>query len=113
VNAQFLLAREIEEQQAGRDLRSFVDASRIVNRQMRDRTHAYYPYKVALLYGEFWRRIANRWGPEQKSVFFAACNAVYQNVHSVDPDLATMDDVQRCKETVKEILAAAGMLPAS
>jgi tetratricopeptide (TPR) repeat protein len=113
VYAQFLLRREIEQQNRDRAFRSFVEASKIINSQMRDREQAYYPYRVASHYGEFWKRLASHWGTEQKSVFINACRAVYRFSQGVDPDLAAMDDVRRCGEIVKTILIEAGAIPAT
>ena len=111
VQALFLLSREIEEQKRDRAFRSLVDASKIINRQMRERRHAYYPYRVASKYGEYWRRLARHWDAEQKSIFITACQNVYRNSQAVDADLDAMEDVTRCREIVIAILAEADALP--
>lgn len=113
VKALFLLTREIHERNDDRAFRSFVDASTIINRQMRERRHAYYPFRVASNYGEFWRLLAVRWEAEQKGVFINACKAVYRFAQRVDADVASMDDLIRCKEVVRAILVEAGAAPLS
>ena len=113
VQAMFFLSREIEEQDKDRAFRSFVDAAKIIMRQMKERRHAYYPYRVASRFGEFWRRLAIHWNTEQKAVFISACKSVYTCSQDVDPDLAAMQDVRRCRETVEEILAESHAIPKS
>jgi hypothetical protein len=111
VQAMFLLSREIEEQHEDRAFRAFVDAAKIITRQMKDRRHPYYPYRVASRCGDFWRRLASHWSTEQKEVFISACNWVYTCSQNVDPDLAAMEDVRRCRETMEEILPEAHAIP--
>jgi hypothetical protein len=113
VQALFLLAREIEEQKKDRAFRSFVDASRIIARQMKERRHAYYPFRVATRYGDFWRRIARDWEADQKSVFIGACQNAYGAAQAVDIDLQAIDDINNCREIVRRILIEAGVPPVS
>ena len=108
VRAAFLLAREAHERKGDRELRSFVDASTIVNRQMNERRHAYYPFRVARRYLDFWQQIAREWRPEQRGIFTGACRAVLAAAGKVDPDLAVMDDVTQCVVMMRRILAEAG-----
>jgi hypothetical protein len=107
VKASFLLAREVHEHKDDRALRSFVDASSIINRQMNERRHAYYPFRVARRYWDFWP-IAREWKPDQQAVFIAACRAAYKASQKVDPDLAVMGDIRQCADLMKRILAETG-----
>jgi hypothetical protein len=108
VKAAFLLAREAHEHKKDRALRSFIDASTIVNRQMNERRHAYYPFRVARRYLDFWQQIAREWSPEHRGIFVGACRAVLRAAEKVDPDLAVMDEVSQCTVTMRRILAEAG-----
>jgi hypothetical protein len=107
VRAAFLLAREVHERNGDRALRSFVEASTIVNRQMNERRHAYYPFRVARRYLDFWQQIVRDWNREQRGIFTGACRAVLRAAEKVDPDLATMEDVSQCAATMRRILAEA------
>lgn len=78
---------------------------------MKDQRHVYYPYRIASLYGEFWRRIASGWDTQKEGVFIAACVGVYQSSRRVDPDLAAMEDVRRCRETIEDILKKTNSVP--
>lgn len=108
VKASFLLAREAHERKEDRALRSFIDASTIVNRQMNERRHAYYPFRVARRYLDFWQQIAREWSPERRGIFLGACRAVLRAAEKVDPDLAVMVEVRQCTVTMRRILAEAG-----
>jgi hypothetical protein len=56
-----------------------------VNRQMNERRHAYYPFRVATRYLAFWQKVARDWKPEQRNVFLGACRAVLRSIDKVDP----------------------------
>jgi hypothetical protein len=104
VKAAFLLARETHERKQDRALRSFIDASSIVNRQMNERRHAYYPFRVASRYLEFWQQVAREWSSEQRGIFLGACRAVLKAAEKVDPDLAVMDEVRQCAVMMRRIV---------
>jgi hypothetical protein len=48
--ALMLLLRSIEERDNDKAYKSFIEASKIISRQMRERRHAYYPFRVATHY---------------------------------------------------------------
>jgi hypothetical protein len=112
VRAKFLLRREIEEHMEDRAFQAFLNASRILGTQMRDREHAYYPYRVATLYERFWDRVACHWESGQREVFLKQCRAVHNHADNAAPDLAAMDDVWRCRDAMRNVLSRAGVLPA-
>ena len=108
VRAAFLLARETHQRDENRAFRSFVEASTIVNWQMNERRHAYYPFRVATRYLTFWQNVARDWKSEQRSVFLGACRAVLRSIDKIDPDLAAMADVSQCAVNMRRILAETG-----
>lgn len=110
VKAKFLLSREIEEQNEARAFRDFLEASRILSAQMRDRSHTYYPYRVAALYEGFWDSVACHWESSQQRVFLQCCQAVQDRADNTPADLAAMDDVQRCREAMRNVLSRAGIV---
>jgi hypothetical protein len=109
--ALMLLAREIEERNSNRAYASFVEASKILARQMRERRHAYYPFRVAANYGLFWKTIAVHWKAQERSTFTDACLAVFKALQAIDPDLSAMDDISRCRVAITSILKEAGAMP--
>lgn len=110
VKAKFLLSREIEEHVETRAFDAFREASCILSAQMRDRGHAYYPYRVATLCQKFWSRVACHWELKQRSVFIRFCEDVHNLANRTDSDLAAMDDVQKCREAMRDVLLSVGIL---
>ena len=106
VKASFLLAREIEHRRPDRDLTSFVEASRIITRQMADPRHGYYPYRAAARYGEFWDAIAIHWDRSRRNLFENACKTVQQCAEKADLYLSRMPEVIQCLTEAARILIA-------
>ena len=109
--ALMLLTREIDERKSNRAYSSFVEANRIIARQMRERRHAYYPFRVATHYGQFWKTLAIQWNGEQRTAFIEACLAVFRSLEAVDPDLSVMEDIGRCRDAITKVLKEAGAMP--
>jgi hypothetical protein len=109
--ALMLLTREIEERKSDRAYSSFVEANKIIVRQMRERRHAYYPFRVATHYGLFWTTLAIQWQGEQRSAFIGACRTVVLSLEAVDPDLSAMEDIGRCRDAMTKVLKEAGTMP--
>ena len=59
--ALYLLMRSIAAGPTEGSFREFVEFNQIIGRQLRERRHGYYPYRVARHYKEFWMQIAKRW----------------------------------------------------
>jgi hypothetical protein len=106
-----LLLREIEDRDPSKAYGPFTEANKIVSRQMRERRHAYYPFRVATHYLEFWKTLAIKWNTEKRSVFLEACQAVDQSLQKVDPDLESMDDINRCRVAIATVLREASSSP--
>lgn len=106
VRASFLLAREIEERRPDRSLPSFVEANRILIRQLADSRHAYYPYRVAARYGEFWDEIAVHWDRSRRNLFESACRIFQQRAEKADSYLSRMPEVSQCLAESARVLSA-------
>ncbi|MEJ2379424.1 MAG: hypothetical protein P8Y71_29900, partial [Pseudolabrys sp.] len=103
--ARLLLQRTIHDRPPIADAFSdFVKASQIINTQMRERRHGYYPYRVATLYGRFWDAIASKWPDEQRSIILGAVKAVQRLLQGVDRHIVAHPDVVRCSEEISRIL---------
>lgn len=103
--ARLLLRRTIEKMPADGGFAAFRDAHRILSKQMRETGRGFYPFRVALLYGEF-QRVAQSWSPEQAPVFLDAVRFVLARAKAVDQRLASHADVRKCIEVLTTLLPA-------
>ncbi len=102
--ARLLLQRCIDEERSMNAFADFVRANRIINAQVRERRHAYYPFRVASYYGAFWKRVAHAWPEEQRNVFLAACRAISQFIATIDRNLVSHPDVTKCRNAIDQVL---------
>jgi hypothetical protein len=105
--ARFLLERSMTD---GREsaFADFSEAHRILRAQISEKTHGYYPFKVAALYGAFWDRLAHTWPYNQRLIYLSACRWVHGMGRALDRSLAEHPDVRNCQEAMERVLGKAG-----
>lgn len=103
--ARLILLRTIELLPDDVGIGAFREAHRILSKQMRESGHGFYPFRVAILYAEFWDKIAKNWGVAQQAIIFEAVRFVLKRAQSVDPMIAVHADVRRCIDVLQKVIS--------
>lgn len=104
--ARYLLSRALHFDDKAGSFAAFVAANDILQKQVdRTQTH-YYPYRVAVLYGNFFEKFFDGWSVAQQDAFVAACRRVLRKISALRGRLRSNRFVTRCRAVLSDIVAA-------
>ena len=84
---------------------AFIEANRLLYRQMISEENGYYPYRVASLYKDYKKEFWANMNEKQRKIFLTACRNVVLRIEAAGERLAGYRVVRDCRDSLKNILA--------
>jgi hypothetical protein len=103
--ARFILQRAIDTNSRGQSFTTFVEAHQKIRQQAGRQVNRHYPFRVALLYRDFYTQFLPEWSPPERARFMAACKEIIDCIPRLDARVRNHRNVVECGQVLSSILA--------
>lgn len=83
---------------------SFKKSDNIIQSQMFDDNTLHYPYRIALLYNDFYKRYSSKMSQDQYEYFISRVSSIYKRIETLDQKMLKNRYVAEAHETLSQLL---------